>query len=74
MDHWRQLYAATMLETDAKQLDLLIEKTSRSLEVRLDKVLRVRGNEEERKEIVAAANSLLALKAARRLRRRDWPS
>jgi hypothetical protein len=67
---WRQLYAATMRETDAKQLDLLIEKTLGAIESRLNGLPRVKGNEEEwteRREIVLAANALLSLKPARGL-------
>jgi hypothetical protein len=67
MTDWRCLYSETMVEMDAKQLDRLIEKTSKALEVRLDELLQTSGNEPERKEIVAAANALLSLKAARRL-------
>jgi len=63
---WRTLYAAVMQETDAKQLDALIEKTSRSLEARLDELWRTKGREDERKEIYVAANALLSLKVARR--------
>jgi hypothetical protein len=73
MCDWRQLYAATMAETDAKELDLLIEKTSRALDHRLDELLRKNENEEERKEIILAANALLSLKIARRLRKRRVP-
>jgi hypothetical protein len=66
MDDWRQMYAATMQETDAKQLDVLIEKTSRSMEARLDELSRTQDNDEEQKEIFVAANALLSLKVARR--------
>jgi hypothetical protein len=50
-----------MRETDAKQLDIRIEKTSRAFEARLDG-LPVKENEEERierREIVLAAKALL---------------
>ena len=66
MPDWRQLYAATMVEADAKHLDILIEKTARALEIRLDELLKPDGNEDEPKEIVLAANAPLSLKIARR--------
>jgi hypothetical protein len=67
MDDWRKLYAATMAETDATHLELLIDETSRAIENRLDELMRTRTNDEERKEIVIAANALLMLKASRHL-------
>jgi hypothetical protein len=36
MPDWRQLYAATIVETNAGHLDLLFEETLRSIEARLD--------------------------------------
>jgi hypothetical protein len=36
MANWRQLYTAAMIETDADNLGILIEDTSRAIEVRLD--------------------------------------
>lgn len=63
---WHQLYAATMREMDAKQLHVLIERTSRAIEARLDELSRTEGNEQEQKEIFIAANALLSLKVARR--------
>jgi hypothetical protein len=66
MSDWRTLYAAVMQETDAKQLEILIEKTSRSLETRLDELWRTHDSEQERKDIYVAANALLSLKVARR--------
>jgi hypothetical protein len=67
MDDWRQLYAATMAETDAARLELLIDETSRAIENRLDELMRAKTNNDERKEIVIAANALLMLKASRHL-------
>jgi hypothetical protein len=66
MADWHQLYAATMREMDAKQLHVLIERTSRAIEARLDELSRTEGNEQEQKEIFIAANALLSLKVARR--------
>ena len=63
---WKRLYAATMREMDAKQLHVLIEKTSRAMEARLDELWRTEGSDEEHKEIFVAANALLSLKVARR--------
>ena len=74
MSDWRTLYAAVMRETDAKQLDVLIEKTSRSLETRLDELWRTESSEEERKEIYVAANALLSLKVARRKWKEQLPN
>jgi hypothetical protein len=65
-DDWRRLYAATMREMDAKQLHVLIQKTSRAMEARLDELSRTEGTDEEQKEIAVAANALLSLKVARR--------
>jgi hypothetical protein len=67
MDDWRKLYSATMAETDATKLELLIDETSRAIENRLDELMRTKTNDDERKEIVIAANALLMLKASRRL-------
>jgi hypothetical protein len=74
MADWRQLYAATMVETDAKDLDLLIEQTSRGIESRLDELMRSKTNNDERKEIVIAANALLMLKASPQLWNKQEPS
>jgi hypothetical protein len=67
MHDWRKLYAATMAETDATLLDPLIDETSRAIENRLDELMRTKSNDDERKEIVIAANALLMLMASRRL-------
>ncbi len=67
MPDWRQLYAATMVETNAEHLDLLIDETARAIERRLDELMRTKGNEDERKEIISASNALLMLKAERHL-------
>lgn len=74
MSDWRTLYAATMQETDAKQLDVLIEKTSRSMDARLDELYGTQDNDEEQKEIFVAANALLALKVARRKWEKQLPN
>ena len=57
-EDWKRLYAATMQEMDAKQLHVLIEKTSRAMEARLDELWRTEGSDEEHKEILVAANAL----------------
>jgi hypothetical protein len=67
MPDWRQLYAATMVETDASRLESLINETSRAVENRLDDLIRTKTNDDERKEIVIAANALLMLEASCRL-------
>lgn len=74
MDDWRKLCAATMAETDSTRLELLIDETSRAIENRLDELMRTRTNDDERKEIVIAANALLMLKASRRLFDQEKPS
>jgi hypothetical protein len=58
MADWRQLYAATIQEKDAKELDVLMEKTSRAMEARLEDLSRTKAN--------VAANALLSLKVAQR--------
>jgi hypothetical protein len=74
MADWRQLYAATIVETDAGHLDLLLEETLRAIESRLDELLNVKGCDDERREIHEASKSLLILKADRRLWNRGEPS
>jgi hypothetical protein len=74
MSDWRTLYTATMEETDAKQLEVLIENTSRLLEARLDELWRTQGSEVERKKIYVAANALLSLKVARRTWEKKRPN
>ena len=64
---WRQLYTATIVETNAEHLDLLIEETLRAIEARLDELLKFKGFDDERREIYEASKSLLILKAERRL-------
>ena len=74
MSDWRQLYAATMVETDATRLEPLIDETSRAIENRLDELMRTKTNDDERKEIVIAAKALLMLKVSRRLFDQKEPS
>ena len=74
MADWRQLYTATILETHAQHLDLLLDETLRAIESRLDELLRLKGYDDERREIHEASRSLLILKADRRLWNRDEPS
>jgi len=74
MADWRQLYTATILETNAQHLDLLLDETLRAIESRLDELLRLKGYDDERREIHEASRSLLILKADRRLWNRDEPS
>ena len=54
-------------------LDILIEKTSRSLETRLDELWRTQDSAQERKDIYVAANALLSLKVARRSWQKQRP-
>ena len=49
MPDWRQLYAATMVETDASRLEPLINETSRAVENRLDDLIRTKTNDDERR-------------------------
>jgi hypothetical protein len=58
------VYTAAMIETDVDNLGVLIEETSRGIEVRLDE-LKKSQNGCERKEIADVANALVALKADR---------
>lgn len=74
MDDWRELYAATMAETDATRLEPLIDETSFAIENRLDELMRKKIYDDERKEIVIAANALLMLKASRRSFEQETPS
>jgi hypothetical protein len=74
MPDWRQLYAATIIETNAAHLDLLLEETLRAIESRLDELLKLKGYDDERREIHEASQSLLLLKADRRLWNRGRPS
>jgi hypothetical protein len=57
-----------------RRLELLIDETSCAIENRLDELMRARTNDDERKEIVVAANALLMLKASRRLFDQREPS
>jgi hypothetical protein len=65
MANWRQLYTAAMIETDVDNLGVLIEETSRAIEVRLDELKKGQNGYGERKEIADVANALVALKADR---------
>jgi hypothetical protein len=67
MPDWRQLYAATIIETNAEHLDLLMDETLRAIDSRLDELLQLKGYDDERREIHEASKSLLILKADRRL-------
>jgi hypothetical protein len=67
MAYWRQLYTATMIETDVDNLGVLIEDTSRAIEVRLDELKKSQNGYGERKEIEDVANAVLALKADRKV-------
>jgi hypothetical protein len=66
MATWRQLNTAAMLETNVGLLDILIEDTSRAIDVRLDELKKSADGDGERKEMGDAANALLALKADRK--------
>jgi hypothetical protein len=66
MPDWRRLYTAAMLETNVKLLDILIEDTSRAIEVRLDELKKSADGDGERKEMGDAADALLALQADRK--------
>jgi hypothetical protein len=65
MATWRQLYTATMIETNVDHLGILIEDTSRAIDVRLDELKKSHNGPGERKEIADAENALVALKADR---------
>jgi hypothetical protein len=71
MANWRQVYTAAMVETDVDNLDVLIEDTSRAIEVRLDELKKSQNGYGERKEIEDVANALLALKADRKVLNQD---
>lgn len=71
MANWRQLYTAAMVETDVDNLGVLIEDTSRAIEVRLDELKKSQNGYGERKEIEDVANALLALKADRKVLNQD---
>jgi hypothetical protein len=74
MPEWRQLYAATIVETNADHLNLLIEETLRAIDARLDELLQLKGYDDERREIHEASKSLIILKAERRLWNHGEPS
>jgi hypothetical protein len=74
MADWRQLYTATILETNADHLDLLLDEALRAIEARLDELLRLKGYDDERREMHEASRSLLILKADRKLWNRVEPS
>ncbi len=74
MADWRQLYAATIVETNPDHLDLLLEETLRAIEARLDELLKLKGYDDERREIHEASKSLLILKADRRVWNTGEPS
>jgi hypothetical protein len=74
MPDWRQLYGATIIETNSEHLDLLIEETLRAIGARLDELLELKGYDDEWREIHEASKSLLILRANSRLWNREQPS
>jgi hypothetical protein len=62
--NWRQLYAASLLNTNSDLFELVADEASRAMNFRLGELRDRRGVAQELQEIALAAKSLLVMRAA----------